>query len=176
MPHFVIPLLGHGTVGGFLDQGGVDTGSTGLFGDRTVTGTATSDATLSDSFQSAKTILDNILAGIGLPLTQRQQTTDTNLINLGFASLDISKALNEQVTIRENQLARTQESIRNNQILQTNVNESFTKTLGDISKSLSDIGKGGFDPIKFFTDNPLIGGIGIGGLLVGGVVLLVVLK
>ena len=41
MPHFVIPLLGHGTVGGFLDSGGVDTGSTGLTGAATITGTAT---------------------------------------------------------------------------------------------------------------------------------------
>jgi len=50
---------------------------------------------------------------------------------------------------------------------------SFVTELGE---SLKGISAGGFDPIKFFTDNPLIGGIGIGGLLVGGVVLLLVLR
>lgn len=113
----------------------------------------------------------------GLTEFIKQQSLDiTNLFKLGSASVDITTALNEQITIREDQLARTQESIRNNQILQTNINESFTNTLGDISNALGDIGKGGFDPIKFFTDNPLLGGIGVGGLLVGGVVLFLVLK
>jgi len=91
---------------------------------------------------------------------------------------DLSKSINEQITIRENQRAADQEQVRNQQIAQTSINEQFTNSLADLSKSLGDIGKGGgdFDPIKFFTDNPLIGGIGIGGLAVGAVVLFLLIK
>lgn len=173
MPHFFgIETLGHGP-GGFIEGTTLDTG-------QTITGQTVDIATsLSESFQSSLSIFNNILSGFGLPETQRQALVTTNLIGLGEASLDISKALNEQITIREDQLARTQESIRNQQIAQTSINEQFTSALGSLTKSLGDLGKGGvggFDPIKFFTDNPLIGGIGIGGLAVGAVVLLLVLK
>jgi len=175
MPHFGIESLGHGT-GGFLDTITTSPIVTGLTGTATISGTSTIQATLSESFAQARAILDNILSGGELPETFRESVTTANLLGLGQASIDISQALSEQVAIREEQLARTQESIRNNQILQTNINEQFTKAFGDLSNSLGDIGKGGFDPIQFFTDNPLIGGIGIGGLLVGGVVLFLVLK
>lgn len=175
MPHFGLELLGH-TTGGFLDSITTSPIVTGLTGTAIITGTATTQATLSDSFLAAKTILNNILSGGELPETFRESVTTQNLLGLGQASIDISQALSEQVTIREDQLARTQEAIRNNQLAQNSINEAFTKSLGDISNAFSDIGKGGFDPIKFFTDNPLIGGIGIGGLLVGGVVLLVLLR
>jgi len=175
MPHFVIESLGHGT-GGFLDSITTSPIVTGLTGTATITGTATTQASLSDSFAQAKAILDNILSGGELPETFRESVTTANLLGLGQASIDISQALSEQVTIREEQLARTQEAIRNNQILQTNINEQFTKAFGDLTNTLGNVGQGGFDPIKFFTDNPLLGGIGIGGLLVGGVVLLLVLK
>jgi len=131
---------------------------------------------LSSSFQQAASIFDSILSGGELPETFRESVTTTNLLGLGQASLDISSALNEQITIRENQRATDQEAFTNQQILQTSINEGFTNALADISKSFGDIGKGGFDPIKFFTDNPLIGGIGIGGLAVGAVVLLILLK
>jgi len=167
--------LGHGT-GGFLDSINTSPIITGLTGTATISGTPTIQANLSNSFVQARAILDNILSGGELPETFRESVTTFNLLGLGQASIDISTALNEQITIREEQLARTNEAIRNNQLLQNNINEQFTKVFGDIGQSLSDIGKGGFDLIKFFTDNPLIGGIGIGGLLVGGVVLLVVLK
>jgi len=182
MPHFAIASLGHGS-GGILDtvvrgiNDGIGSGPVpGLTGSRIVTGTATGQSTLSDSFLQARSILDNILSGGELPETFRESVTTANLLGLGQASLDISKALNEQITIRENQRAIDQEAARNNQILQNSINEAFTTTLGDIGKSISDIGKGGFDPIKFITDNPLLGGIGIGGLAVGAVVLFLVIK
>jgi len=175
MPHFGIESLGHGT-GGFLDSINISPIVPGLTGAATITGTSTIQATLSDSFAQARAILDNILSGGELPETFRESVVTTNLLGLGQASIDISKALNEQVAIRENQLARTQEAIRNNQLAQNSINEAFTTTLGDIGKSISDIGQGGFDPIKFVTDNPLLGGIGIGGLAVGAVVLFLVLK
>lgn len=175
MPHFGIESLGHGT-GGFLDTITTSPLVTGLTGTRVVTGAPTTQATLSESFLKARAILDNIVSGGELPETFRESVTTTNLLGLGQASIDISQALSEQVTIREEQLARTQEAIRNQQLAQNQINEAFTKTFGDITKSIGDLGEGGFDPIKFFTDNPLIGGIGIGGLLVGGVVLLVLLR
>jgi len=130
----------------------------------------------SASFQQAANIFESILKGGEIPETFRQATVTQNLLGLGQASIDISAALSEQVAIREQQLARTQESIRNQQLSQNVINEQFTKTFGELTKSVGDIGKGDSDPLKFLTDNPLIGGIGIGGLLVGGVVLLVLLR
>jgi len=84
------------------------------------------------------------------------------LVGLGEAAVGISGALSEQVTIREEQLARTQEQIRNNQLAINAISEGQAAT--------------GFDPIGFFTDNPVLAGISIGGLLVGGVVLLIALR
>lgn len=178
MPHFGIESLGHGT-GGFLDtivsQSSLEAAAAGLR-PATITGTATIQSTLSDSFLQAKAILDNILSGGELPETFRQATVTQNLLGLGQASIDISQALSEQVTIREEQLARTQEAIRNQQIFTDEVNQRLSQQATELGQSLGDIGQGGFDPIKFFTDNPLIGGIGIGGLAVGAVVLLVLLR
>ena len=84
------------------------------------------------------------------------------LVGLGEAAVGISGALSEQVTIREEQLARTQEQIRNQQIAIEAISEGQAGAA--------------FDPIKFLTDNPLIGGIGIGGLAVGAVILLILLR
>ena len=84
------------------------------------------------------------------------------LVGLGEAAVGISGALSEQVTIREEQLARTQEQLRNQQLA--------------INALIEGQAAAGFDPIKFFTDNPLIGGIGIGGLAVGAVILLIALR
>lgn len=144
---------------------------------QTITGQSVSpQVSFSESFQSSLSIFQNILSGGELPETFRQATVTTNLLALGDASKNITDALNEQITIRENQRAADNDAFLNQQILQTNINEGFTNALGDITKSLGDIGKGGFDPIKFLTDNPLIGGIGIGGLAVGAVVLFLVIK
>jgi len=107
--------------------------------------------------------------------TQVQQ----NLAGLGEASLDISKALNEQITIREQQRAKDLESLRNQQIFTDTINERLSGQVTQLGASLTELSgatTGGFDPLKFFTDNPLIGGIGIGGLAVGAVVLLLVLR
>jgi len=86
----------------------------------------------------------------------------TQLVGLGEAAVGISGALSEQVAIREEQLARTQEQIRNQQLAINAIAEGQAGAA--------------FDPIGFFTDNPLFAGLGIGGLLVGGVVLLVLLR
>lgn len=104
------------------------------------------------------------------------RTNVANLIGLGEASIQISSALNENITIREQQRAIDTEAVRNQQIQINTLNERLSSQLQELGESFSNIGSGDFDPIKFFTDNPLIGGIGIGGLAVGAVVLLLVLK
>ena len=97
-------------------------------------------------------------------------------IALGEAAIDISGALNEQITIREQQRAIDVESVANQQLQINQINERVSKQLQELGDALGNIGAGGFDPIKFFTDNPIFLGLGIGGLAVGGVVLLLVLR
>jgi len=144
---------------------------------QTITSQQVSPAVASSaSFQQAATIFQNILSGGELPETFRESVTSRNLLGLGEASIDISNALSQQVAIREEQLARTQEAIRNQQILTDSINERLSRQTTQLGESLKDLSTSTFDPIKFFTDNPLIGGIGIGGLVVGGVVLLILLK
>jgi len=104
MPHFGIESLGHG-LGGFLTGTTTDTG-------QTITGqTVSEQVAQSPSFQSALNIFSNILSGGELPETFRESVTTGNLLGLGQASLDISSALNEQITLGQQQLARTQEAI-----------------------------------------------------------------
>lgn len=145
---------------------------------QTITGqTVSPQVSLSESFQSSLNIFSNILSGGELPETFRESIVTQNLLGLGQASIDISGALSEQVAIREQQLAKTQEAIRNQQLLTESINERLSGQVTELGKAFSGLSGGnGFDPIKFFTDNPLIGGIGIGGLAVGAVVLLLVLK
>jgi len=108
---------------------------------------------------------------------QEQSQDIVNLFKLGAASVDISGALSEQVQIREAQLARTQEQIRNQNIAVEQINERLSRQVTQLGESITDLSRGqAFDPIKFFTENPIIGGIGIGGLLVGGAVLLIALR
>lgn len=131
------------------------------------------------SFQSSLSIFSNILSGGELPETFRESTVTENLLGLGEASKTISDAVNQQIIIREQQQARTQEAIRNQQLFTESVNQRLSGQVTQLGQSLTQLSSAtgtGFDPIKFFTDNPLIGGIGIGGLAVGAVVLLLVLR
>ena len=118
---------------------------------------------------STQTIIDNLKNSFF-------DVTRLNLIGLGEASLDISSALNEQITIREDQRAVDQEAVRNQQIQINQLNERLSKQVSELGQAFSNLGSGGFDPIKFLFDNPIFAGIGIGGLLVGGVVLFLVIK
>jgi len=111
-----------------------------------------------------------------LTSVRTQQGIQKALAGLGEASLDISSALNEQITIREQQIDRINESLRNQQIFTTSVQEQTTKGLADITTAISDVGKGGFDPLQFIQDQPLLSGIGVGGLAVGAVILLLLLR
>ena len=102
--------------------------------------------------------------------------TRFNLLALGAASEDISFALNENLTRIETDRKIDVESVANQQIQINQLNERFSRQLQELGDALKNIGSGGFDPIKFFTDNPIFLGLGIGGLAVGGVVLLLVLR
>ena len=66
--------------------------------------------------------------------------------------------------------------MKNTQIVVSHINEILHRQVQERGEALSNIGSSDFNPIKFYTDNPLIGCIGIGGLAVGAVVLLLVLK
>jgi len=83
---------------------------------------------------------------------------------LGQASVDISKALGEQVTIRETQRAETLGLIG-----------EINKRLSGQVTALGETGKG-LDPLKFLTDNPLLLGLSAGGIAVGAIVLIILLK
>ena len=68
------------------------------------------------------------------------------------------------------------EQVKKQKIQINKLNERHSKQVSELGESLKNIGSGGFDIIKFFTDNPIFAGIGIGGLAVGGVILFLVLK
>ncbi len=163
--------------GGFLSQPVTTPTGTGLFG--TSTAFTSTEAIIPQSeritsvFDSLQDSTNRILEGINNSFLR---VTERNLIGLGEASLDISSALNENITIREEQRKIDVEQVENQQIQINVLNERLSKQVSELGESLSNIGSGGFDPIGFLTDNPLLGGIGIGGLLVGGVVLFLVLR
>jgi len=158
-----------------------------IFGGRTVIGTTGQTVTTSEQLsrltQSAETSTQNILASLQQRIANlgqlsfgTQSLVTENLLGLGQASLDISSALNENITIRENQRAIDQERANNLQIQLNSANERLSTQVQELGRALQNIGQGSFDPISFLTENPLIGGIGIGGLAVGAVVLLLVLR
>lgn len=159
MPHFGIPLLGHGTVGGFLDSGQTDIGVTGLTGTRTVTGTAITQATASESFVRARAVLDNILSGGILPATFRETQVE-------LQSKNFTDTINELITVREQDIAKINENFRNFAIGSDVVNEQIKEKLSPTSLT---------DSLKFGLSNlqTAIGGTGLViGILIVGVILL----
>lgn len=101
--------------------------------------------------------------------------TRINLLALGAASEEISFALDEQIIIRERQRAVDIDQANNLQIQLNVLNERLSSQVSEIGQSLTKLGESG-SPLEFLTNNPIIAGIGIGGLLVGGIILFVVLK
>jgi len=95
---------------------------------------------------------------------------------LGEASIDISQALSEQIAIREQQRVRDNEALQNTQIAIGQINERLSTQITELGDAFKDLSVSSFDPIKLLTDNPIIGGIGIGGLAVGAIVLLLLLR
>ena len=126
------------------------------------------------SGQSTQDIIERIkerTMALGLLSFDTQSLIHSNLIGLGEASVDISEALNRQIEIRDAQRGGQQ---------------VFNKTIADYANEINErlssqvvaLGEGGegFDPIKFFTDNPLLLGISAGGLAVGGIALALLLR
>lgn len=134
------------------------------------------DVPLSPAVEQQRTTLQTFLFSGTLPPSQFEAVTTRNLLGLGQASIDISQALSEQVAIREQQRTKDNEALQNTQIALGQINERLSRQVTELGQLFGGITATGFDPLKFLTDNPLIGGIGIGGLLVGGVVLLVLLR
>ena len=112
-------------------------------------------------------LFDKFLTSISSVFTAATQER----IELGEASVDISFALSEQIAIREQQRVIDQEQVAKQALEIQQINDRLSTQITELGQSASS-----FDPIKFFTDNPLVGGIGVGGLLVGGVVLLLLIR
>ncbi len=120
---------------------------------------------LSPAVEQQRATLETFLLAGQLPPSEAQTIVTQNLLGLGQASIDISQALSEQVIIREQQRTFDQEALKNTQIVLGQINERLSRQVTELGESLKDVSATDFDPVKFFTDNPLIGGIGIGGLL-----------
>jgi len=182
MPHFdFLPSLGHGP-GGILDSNtaGVGSSLTGTISDATKAFFANVPKEI-ESGLSTRRILNRIESLVDRNLIASPQfqfdKVQVPLFELGQATQEQSSALNEEIALRERQRAVDNEALSNLQIQTNAINERLSSQVQELGTALTNIGTGqGIDPIKFLTDNPLIGGIGIGGLLVAGVVLLVVLK
>ncbi len=99
MPHFGIESLGHG-LGGFIEGTTTDTGQS-ILGGTTGEGVE-SGLSLRRITNRIEAIIDRNL--VGSPQFQFEQV-QVPLFNLEQASKNISDALNENITIRENQRA-----------------------------------------------------------------------
>jgi len=88
---------------------------------------------------------------------------------LGGKSLDLEKSINEQIDVRESQRAETFGFIDK---INTRISDELIK-LGDTTK---DSGGKPFGFISDFVNNPILLGLGTTGLIVGGIVLILLLK
>lgn len=108
----------------------------------------------------------------GLLSSNVQNQIHDNLIGLGNASVDISKALSEQDS-------KVQEQFRQLTDFLNSFNERVSGQLIDLGGSVSDASAAATEsnnPLGFIFDNPLLFGLGTGGLVVGGIVLILLLK
>jgi len=143
---------------------------------QTITGQSVSpQVAQSVSFQQALSTFQNILGGGELPETFRQSVTTSNLIGLGEAQQRAKIDRDEQRILNEQRQVQSSEATAIERKRLTDINESLSTRITELGQSLQG-GAGGFDPFKFLTDNPLLGGIGIGGLAAGAVILLLVLR
>lgn len=100
-------------------------------------------------FQKTVQIFSNIIGQIGraggLPESQFEQVTSTNLINLGQASLDISAALNTVATQQNEQIASLSGTV-------AQINQRVSQQLIDLGQAVTDASKAvtGTDPLSQF--------------------------
>jgi hypothetical protein len=110
----------------------------------------------------------------------RGQSQDiVNLFKLGSASQDLSGAIAQQAQVREEQRAETFSSINSLSEIVGQVNERLSTqvtNLGESVQQASSAASGKDNPLGFLTQNPLLFGLGVGGLAVAGIVLIIALK
>ena len=111
-------------------------------------------------------------------LFNQQEINSSNLINLGKASIDISTALNNNIQIREDQRAETFGAINGLADIVGSINERLSKQVTELGQSVTDVSKAqdGDNPLSFLTKNPLLFGLGTGGLIAAGVAAFILLK
>lgn len=164
---------------GFTGPGGFLTGTTTDTG-QTITGQAVSpQVSQSISFQESLARFQNILSGGELPETFRQATFSANQLEIGGALNTLSLGLNEQINVRETQRTETNSAIQMLAGSVEEVNARISQQLQQLGQAVSQTAEGGktnINPFAFLTENPLFAGIGVGGLAVGGIVLLLLLR
>ena len=119
--------------------GGFVTGTT-RDTNQTITGQSVDESTSnSSSFQSSLSIFNNILKGGELPNTFREQTFADNQIALGQSAIDASRAINEQIAIREAQRAADQGFLNDlSKFTFDNVNDLHDK-VGNLGSAITDV-------------------------------------
>ena len=134
-----------------------------------------SETTLSSpSFQSSFSTISNILQGLELPETFRESVFSGNQLLLGQASVDISKALTEQSSQVQEQFGSLNQWLTD---FQAQVSSQLTQLGGSVTDASNAAGQdNGSNPLGFLFENPLFLGLGVGGLAVGGIALLLLLK
>lgn len=118
----------------------------------------------SASFQQAATIFQNILSGVGLPQTSQEITTGLSITGLEQQSKNVTSALNELITVREQDIKKINENFRNFAIATDVTTEQAKSKASTITESL----KAGLSDLQL-----ALGGTGlvIGIIVVGFIVL-----
>lgn len=98
-----------------------------------------SDKTISSpSFQNAARTFQNILAGGELPETFRESVTTNNLLALGESQKTLSSALNDQITIREEQRQETFGAISGLANIVAEINNRLSGQVQQLGQSVTD--------------------------------------
>lgn len=148
--------------GGFVEGTTLDTG-------QTITG---QEGDTSTSFIQSFQNLQNILQGGELPETFRQATTTRNLIDLGIQQTIIG----EQQTVFGGNIGDLSEALN---ILNERVSSQLSKLGESVTEASVAAGQATAsqsNPLSFLTNNPLLFGLGAGGLAVGAIALFILLK
>jgi len=90
-----------------------------------------------------------------------------NLFLLGQSQIEQSAALARQSTQINTSLDTVKDFV-------SSINERLSGQVTSLGESVSQVGDG--DPFQFIKDSPFLSGIGTGGLIVGGIALLLLLR
>ena len=127
--------------------------------------------TLKDSFaliaaQNEPKVSTDLFDRIRTNIAQALDTARDERTSIGEFALNIDTSLNKQIAIREAQRAETFDFIRK-------IEDRISAQLVDLGETTK--GESG-NPFEFITDNPLLSGLSVGVLAVGGIVLLLLLR